>query len=754
MRGDSPVLREVGVDAAARRSRRVVIAISLWLLVVPAALLTVRMALPADDLVTVPPGQTFTGGGVALAPAGSVAGVEPDDVLIGVNGLPVRDVLAGHRARSTTAGQVLTYQVRHHGTVRDVTVRLRAHPNPLGLFRSQQPDVVVVSLAMLVLAGWLLRRRPDERAAHAFLLFAAGWASSAVSGLAWPQVVDFWARPWYVVWADVGLGGYLVSGIATLLFALAFPVARGGLTRRTWVAAAVLPLAFCAGFAGWVAAHGTRTGDFTAVNIVAEICWQGCTLAALAVIAVRWFRLRRDLEARRRIQIVLLGLAATLVIVLAGKWAHVPAGSFGFGLVLLLFPAAVAVALTRRNLYELDVALNRGLVAFGSTAVLLSLYLTVAVATAQVTRGDGPLVALPAAGAVAVAFAPVRARIQALVSRRLFGSAGDPQLVLHRLGVRLEASADPEALVAAVVDTAAETLRLPYVALQLMTDDDSWVVAHERGRPGVTSETFDITVGDRLVGRLVAAPRRDARALSPLDRRTLTDLARHSAVAARVVALLTDLRVAQQRLLVAREEERHRIHRDLHDGIGPALVGLTLQLEVAADLAGDGELSTLTRRLHAEAARTTDDVRRMVRDLRPGELEELGLPAAVAAAAARLSSPHAPQFDLDTPVSLPELSAHVEDAAYKICLEAMTNVIKHSHATRCTIRLSHTPTTLDVEISDDGRGITPNATTGTGLHSMRDRATAVGGQLTLSSGNPSGTTVRACLPHQPSAGCP
>ena len=737
------------MDAAARRSRRVATAISLWLLVVPAALLMVRIALPADDLVTVPPGQTLTDGGVALAPAGPVEGVQPHDVVVAVNGVPVRDVLAGQNARSTRAGQALTYRVRHDGTVRDVTVRLRAHPDLLGLFRSQQPDVFVVALAMLALAGWLLLRRPDERTAHAFLLFAAGWTSSALSGLAWPQVVDFWARPWYVVWADAGLGGYLVSGIAGLLFALTFPIARGALTRRTWVAAAGLPLAFCAGFAGWVAAHGSRTGDFTAVNIVAEICWQGCTLAAIVVIAVRWFRLRRDLEARRRMQIVLLGLAAMLVIILAGKWAHVPAGNFGFGLVLLVFPAAVAVALTRRNLYELDVALNRGLVAFGSAAVLLTLYLAVAVATAQLARGDGPLVALPAAGAVAIAFAPVRARIQAVVSRRLFGSGDDPQLVLHRLGVRLQASADPEALVAAAVDTAAETLRLSYVALQLKTDD-TWVVAHERGRPGATSETFDITVGNRLVGRLVAAPRRDARALSPLDRRTLADLARHSAVSARVVALLTDLRIAQQRLLVAREEERHRIHRDLHDGIGPALVGLTLQLEVAADLAGDGELGTLTRRLHAEAARTTDDVRRMVRDLRPGELEELGLPAAVAAAAARLSSPHAPQFDLDTPASLPELSAQVEDAAYKICLEAMTNVIKHSNATRCTIRLSHTPTTLDLEISDDGRGITSGPTTGTGLHSMRERAGAVGGQLTLRAGTPSGTVITACLPHQPS----
>jgi signal transduction histidine kinase len=736
------------MDVGARRSRRIALSVALWLLILPGVLLVVRMALPADGVLTIPPGQTFADGGVALSPAGTVPGISGNDVLVAVNGVPASDVLAARHSRSTAPGEALTYQVRHAGELRDVVVRLRAHPDLLQLIGSQQPDVLVVSLAMLVLAGWLLRRRPDERAAHAFLLFAAGWASSAVSALAWPQVVDFWARPWFVVWADVGTGGYLVSGMATLLFAMTFPVAGERVARHTWVAAAVVPLVFSAGFAVWVASHGTRTTDFTAVNAGAEICWQVCTLAALGVIAVRWLRLRHDLEARRRIQIVVVGLATTLLIVLAGKWLAVPAGRVGFGLILLIFPASVAIALTRRNLYELNLALNRALVAFGSATVLLALYLGVAVATAQLTRDSGPLVALPAAGVVAVAFAPIRAWVQKLVSRRLFGAADDPQLLLHRLGVRLEASDDPESLVAAVVETAGETLRLPYAAMQLVTEDGEWRVAHERGEPVADPEAFDVTVGDRLVGRLVAAPRRDAGVLSPLDRRTLADLARHSGVAARVVALLTDLRVAQQRLLVAREEERHRIHRDLHDGVGPALVGLTLQLEVAADLAGDGELGSLTRRLHREAARTTDDVRRMVRNLRPGELEELGLPAAVAAAASRLASPHAPTFDLDTPASLPELNAQVEDAAYKICLEAMTNVVKHSNASHCTIRLRHTPTTLDIEISDDGCGIAAEATTGTGMHSMRERAFAVGGELDITTANSAGTTVVARLPHR------
>jgi signal transduction histidine kinase len=273
-------------------------------------------------------------------------------------------------------------------------------------------------------------------------------------------------------------------------------------------------------------------------------------------------------------------------------------------------------------------------------------------------------------------------------------------------------------------------------------------------------ESFDISVGDQVVGRLVVAPRPDVKTLAPLDRQLLSDLARHSGVAARVAALLTDLRAAQQRLLVAREEERFRIHRDLHDGLGSTLVGLTLQLEVAADLAGDGELGALARRIHGEAARATEDVRRIVRELRPGELEELGLAAAVAAAAARLRSPNAPTFDLDTPSLLPELPAEVEDAAYKICLEAMTNVIRHSRATRCRIQLRDTGTELELEISDDGQGFgdgqgfdaDSGADTGadsgggTGLRSMRDRAAAAGGTVTVTADAGGGTSVLARLP--------
>ncbi|HWB36708.1 MAG TPA: ATP-binding protein, partial [Rugosimonospora sp.] len=167
----------------------------------------------------------------------------------------------------------------------------------------------------------------------------------------------------------------------------------------------------------------------------------------------------------------------------------------------------------------------------------------------------------------------------------------------------------------------------------------------------------------------------------------------------------------------------------------------------AAELAGDTELGALARRMHSQAARATDDVRRIVRQLRPAELEELGLPAAVAAAAARLRAPHTPTFQVDTPSLLADVPAEVEDAAYKICLEAMTNVIRHSRATRCHIQLRDTGSEVELEVSDDGHGIDAGHAEGTGLRSMRDRAAALGGTVTISAGaGGAGTTVLTRLP--------
>ena len=653
-------------------------------------------------------------------------------------------------------GEVLDYRVHAPGGPdRDVQVVVAAHRDWWATVREVQPDAALVSFLALGLAVWLVRRRPDQHAAYAFLLYAAGWASDPLVSWSSPQPLDLAARPWLVAWSTLTLSGYVLSGLATLLFALSFPSVPRRAGRAPLTALAVVPPVLCAALAASYLAGAAAAGGM--LNAFAEALWQLLTLSALVVVAVRWWRLRRDREARRRIQLVVLGFAASFLLILVGKWVQVPAGTFGFGLVLLLFPLSLVVAVATRDLYELDVVLNRSLVWALSGAALLGLYLGAAYAVAELTGKSGPLVSLPAAGLVAVALAPVRDRVSRLVAARLFGTGGDTQVVLHRLGMRLEASGDPETLLAAVVDTAAEGLRLPYVAVELREADGQTSIAVSRGRRTSPVEEFPIVIEGVGVGRLVAAPRRDTAGLSPVDRGLLTDLARHCGVAARAVALLTELRRAQQTLLVAREQERHRIHRDLHDGLGPALVGLTLQLEVASELAeGQSELSRLLGRLHREAARGAQDVRRLVRDLRPAELEELGLPAAVAAAADRLRAPSAPEFAIEAPPRLPGLPAEVEDAAYKTCLEAMTNVLRHSGARRCWVRLGSDGGTLAVEVLDDGRGLPDAAVSsgGTGLRSMQERAGALGGELSLTGRVGGGTRVVLRLPLDRTPGAP
>ena len=731
----------------AERSRRWTLGIVTWLLAVPVILAAVRLAMPSDGVsIVAPDGRN---GGVVLVPAPSVRGIEPGDVLVAINGRSVDDVLHSIRPRAVRAGDRLTYTVDHEGADRSATVTVQSHPEASRLLPRPSDGLnLAVDLVLFGLGVWLMKRRPHDVAVHCVVLLGASILVS--NGLPMPllEPADLWGRPLLVGAAMANLGGYTVSGVSVLLFACAFPTPTPGFARRAWTAVAALPLAAVTAVGVAFAAGGGSVSRYNAIGFFAERLWEAAVVAGLAVLTLKWIGSRHDVLARRRIGLVELGFGLTFGLSLIGKF--VPAiGSLSpsaYFVALAFFPLALVVAILKDDLFELNVVLNRGLVALVSGALLLGVYLTAVAFTVAVTGGNGPLVALPAAGVVAVAFAPLRAGVQRFIGHRLFGTASDPRLVFHRLATRLAASDDPESLMAAVVDTAAESLRLPFAAVELRAGEE-WHTVEERGRRPDDVQSFEMMSGDAVVGRLVVAPRRDVRALSPSDRQLLQDLADQSGVAARVAGLLTQLRSAQQRLVVAREAERDRVHQDLHDSIGPALVGLTLQLEVAAELAGGTQLGTLVGRLHDEAARTTEDVRRLVRNLRPADLEELGLPAAVATAAARLGAPNGPRFDLETPPRLPELSKEVEDAAYKICLEAMSNAVRHSHAARCQVRLrSSTPRTLEIEVADDGDGMGTEQAPGTGLRSMHERAEAVGGWLRIETAPAAGTRILAELP--------
>jgi signal transduction histidine kinase len=215
------------------------------------------------------------------------------------------------------------------------------------------------------------------------------------------------------------------------------------------------------------------------------------------------------------------------------------------------------------------------------------------------------------------------------------------------------------------------------------------------------------------------------------------------------VRLTADLQRSRERLVTAREEERRRLRRDLHDGLGPALAAQTLKVGAARVLYGrdPGAADRLLGELERDIAAALADIRRLVYNLRPPTLDELGLCAAIRECAAQYHANGASQLHVavEAPEHLPNLPAAVEVAAYRITQEALANVARHAGARSCRIRL--TPgELLELEIADDGAGLPAERRLGVGLMSMRERAEELGGTCSVEAALGGGTLVRAQLP--------
>jgi signal transduction histidine kinase len=432
---------------------------------------------------------------------------------------------------------------------------------------------------------------------------------------------------------------------------------------------------------------------------------------------------------------------------------------------------AVGVAILRHRLYDIDVIINRTLVYGGLTACVVALYVVVVgyLGTLFNARGN-VLVSLVATGIVAVLFQPLRERLQRAVNRMMFGERDDPYAVLARLGQRMEATLAPDAVLPTIVQTVKDALKLPYVAIALSGAERRTPSAEEasaafdtqgstltalvaEGDPAGELLAVPLTYQGETVGQLLLSPRAAAEPWGAADRRLLDDLARLAVVAVhavrlhtRAVQLAADLQQSRERLVTAREEERRRLRRDLHDGLGPALAGLTLKLDAAHDeLYEDVDsAAAMLRDLKRNVQEAIADIRRLVYALRPPALDELGLVAALQVQVAGYRQ-SALRVSLDAPPNLPQLPAAVEVAAYRIVAEALTNVARHAQAARCDIRLALADA-LELEVIDDGRGLPSDYQPGVGLISMRERAEELGGTCEAKPAPGGGTLVRARLP--------
>src|SRR5215218_5670836 len=215
----------------------------------------------------------------------------------------------------------------------------------------------------------------------------------------------------------------------------------------------------------------------------------------------------------------------------------------------------------------------------------------------------------------------------------------------------------------------------------------------------------------------------------------------------------TELQRSREGLISAREEERRRLRRDLHDGVGPQLAALMLELETASDLVSDNpEASALMAKLSERAREIVSDVRHSVHALRPPALDELGLVEALKQGAIQYG-PAGLRVSVDNPQELSQLPAAVEVACYRIAQLALANVVRHARASHCSIRirLDEEAGVLSVEVEDDGRGIRDDDRAGVGMISMRERTEELGGRCVVKPLAGGGTLLGAVLPFQTAA---
>lgn len=427
-----------------------------------------------------------------------------------------------------------------------------------------------------------------------------------------------------------------------------------------------------------------------------------------------------------------------------------------FPLVLLLVPLTIGVAVLRYRLWDIDLLINRTLVYGLLTASIIGLYLLVVVGLGTLFSMLGNLLlSLLATGLVAVLVQPLHQRLQRAVNHLMFGERDDPYGVLARLSSRLEATLATDSLLPTIVETVAQALKLPYVAITSRhPGEDVLVATSSEVHAQEALVRVPLVAHSKQVGDLWLATRAPFDSFTPADLRLLHDLAPQIAVAvqatqltAELKHLTADLQQSRTRLVAAREEERRRLRRDLHDGLGPTLASLTFKIDAARNLLmQDRERADrLLEGVRQQAQEAITDIRRLVYDLRPPTLDELGLLSALREQATSSQTPGL-QIVVDAPESLPLLPAAVEVAAYRIAQEALTNVIRHARARQCHLSLCLRDRVLTLQITDDGKGIVPGHHIGVGLLAMQERAVELGGKCTITDGPSGGTTIQVSLP--------
>lgn len=422
-----------------------------------------------------------------------------------------------------------------------------------------------------------------------------------------------------------------------------------------------------------------------------------------------------------------------------------PLSELTWWLSLNIVPITLAIAITRSRLWNIDVVINRALVYGILTIATMLLYIFVVGALGNLLNlGNSSFIAFLTTGLIAVLFQPLRERLQRWINRMMYGERDDPVSVLSRLGSHIERTGSPEDALASIVETVARALKLPYVAIKL-GEGTLTVVSYGLERPDTLR--LPLTYQSETSGYLVVAPRATGEAFSASDWQLLETITHQAGAAAHAARLTNDLRLSRQRLITTREEERRRLRRDLHDGLGPTLASLTLKIDAIRNLMSSdpGKAGQLLDELKTQTQGTIQDIRSLVYELRPPALDDLGLIGALNSFIDKQKDQRT-KISLSAPKPMPQLPAAIEVAVYRIVIEGLSNVLRHADASSAEAIIALKDEHLVVEVHDNGVGIPDDYSAGVGLASMQERAEELGGTFEILNLKP-GFHICARLPN-------
>jgi signal transduction histidine kinase len=596
--------------------------------------------------------------------------------------------------------------------------------------------VVTGSVALLI-----LRRHPTHRIGW-LLALQSLFVSVIAPG-------DPASEQWQLMLGQLMQGSWVLILACPVVIAYVFPSGHPLSRRwRTWiivflaayvvfvVAAANDPSGFAEAFPGKEPPLPTLHGPLVSILGVVSLAFVPASLIGAVVSARRRFKQSTGDE---RLQMLWFTLTAlSLPVMMSILWALYFIDGNGEAAVyavlavgLSVIPIGIGIGILRLGLFDIELVLSRALTYSVLTAVVMALYGLLLLVTGRVFT-SGSVGGVVAVGVVVVAVQPAYAGLRRRIERWVYGYRSEPHQAVRMLADRAEL-ADPLQLTESITATVAESLKI----------DRVWVeqLGHPLGAGDDVVRTPLIHRGVRLADLAVQIP--DGRQFSASDRALLTDLARHAAVLVHADRLTDELRRSRARLVTAREEERRRLRRDLHDGVGPSLAAIVLKLNAAQSRDNEADRNSLLAETREEARAAIGEVRRLVDDLRPPAIDEVGLLGAIRQRVTSLSGDVT--VEVVGPDVLPQLPAAVEVAAFRIASEAVTNVIRHSGASRCRVAVE-LDGAFSLTVTDNGHGADKSTGHGIGWSSMRQRAAELGGSCTISSRAEGGLVVRAVLP--------